>query len=64
MSQATNPTTIKSVCYFNDGIAGGIYFTVDIFEECYYNEGISGGSYFNDGNEDDCDFTDDQGVEA
>ena len=31
------------------------YFTVDIFED---------GDYFNDGNEEDCDFTDDQGVEA
>ena len=31
------------------------YFTVDIFED---------GVYFNGGNEEDCDFTDDQGVEA
>ena len=31
------------------------YFTVDIFEDS---------DYFNDGNEEDCDFTDDQGVEA
>ena len=31
------------------------YFTVDIFED---------GVYFNGGNEEDCDFTDGQGVEA
>ena len=54
-SQATNPTTIKSVCYFNDGIAGGSYFTIDIFED---------GDYLNDGNEEDCYFNEDQGVEA
>ena len=31
------------------------YFNVDIFEDSVY---------FNDGNEEDCNFTDDQGVEA
>ena len=54
-SQATNPTTIKSICYFNDGIAGGSYFTINIFESS---------DYLNDGYEEDCNFTDDQGVEA
>ena len=32
--------------------------------ESYYNEGNSGGTYFSDGNEEDCNLTEDQGVEA
>ena len=32
--------------------------------DSYYKEGIAGGNYFNDGNEEDCNLIDDQGVEA
>ena len=55
MSQATNRTTFKRGCYYNEGNPGGSYFTIDIFESS---------DYFNDGYEEDCNFTDDQGVEA
>ena len=52
-------------CYYNEGIPGGSYCTVDIFEEgAYYIEGISGGDNFTDGNELDCIPTEDPGVEA
>ena len=51
------------------------YCTIDIFEEgAYIIEGIPSGSYctvdisggviYSDGNEEDCNFTEDQGVEA
>ena len=53
-SQVTKLTNFEE-CHYNEGISGGEYCTVDIFEN---------GDYFNDGNEEDCDFTDDQGVEA
>ena len=41
------------------------YCTVDIFEEgAYISEGISGGDNFTDGNEQDCNHTEDPGEEA
>ena len=69
VSTSSSPVTsnhLKSGVYFDDGIAGGSYCNVDIFEEASnFNVDIfEGCGYFNNGNEEDCDFTDDQGVEA
>ena len=52
-------------CYYNEGIPGGSYCTVDIFEEgAYIIEGISGDDNFTDGNKQDCNHIKDPGVEA
>ena len=55
MNQTTNPTTIKSFATLTTALLVEVNFTIDIFESS---------DYLNDGNEEDCNFTDDQGVEA
>ena len=55
MRQVTKLTTTSRSATLTKASLVEKYFTVDIFED---------GDYFNDGNEEDCDFTDDQGVEA
>ena len=69
VSTSSSPATsnhLKSSVYFNDGIAGGSYCNVDIFEEASnFNVDIfEDCGYFNDGNEEDCNRIDDLGVEA
>ena len=54
-NQATNPTTIKSFATLTTALLVEVNFTVNIFESS---------DYLNDGNEEDCNFTNDQGVEA
>ena len=54
MSQVTILTTsLRSATITKASLVE--YFTIDIFED---------GVFFNGGNEEDCNFTDDQGVEA
>ena len=51
--------------YIIEGISGGDIFTDDIFERgAYIIEGISGGINFTGINEEDCNPTEDPGVEA
>ena len=54
-NQVTNPTTIKSFATLTTALLVEVNFTVDIFESS---------DYLNDGFEEDCNFTDNQGVEA
>ena len=75
-----NVDHFRSGCYYNDGnFASGSDLNDDTFKDrCYLmfissrtvaasilsNHIFEDGGYLKDGNKEDCDFTDDQGVEA